>query len=267
MNRNADKPEYVISYDELLEDGVGDCCSRSSSGRVVFCQDGEPGALPVDSAVINRTMFRTSADTTLFEFGHGSRIASEADHTDHIAESGWSVIMHRTLHEVTDAGEIGQLADPARSPVGPGGREITGCGSCPTMSRDGRSAAIGSSPTRPVSGPARLTDTEHFHGIDWSNRDYYGELSGVGGNELVGVTGMVPDNMFMDSFTGPEAELAERALVGGVLLEVGHQVTRLFGGDGAEDVEAGGPPRRAGRGHTPPSTATTTMTASDRTGA
>ena len=124
MNPNADEPEYVISYDQLLEDVCWRLLSRSSFGRVVFCQDGEPGALPVNCAVSNRSIvFRTSADATFFEFSHGSRIAFEADHTDHIAESGWSVLVRGTLHEVTDAEEIDQLADLPVHPWAPGIRD------------------------------------------------------------------------------------------------------------------------------------------------
>ena len=124
MDQNADEPEYVISYDDLIEDVCWRLLSRSSFGRIVFCQDGEPGALPVNCAVINHTIvFRTSADTTLFELSHGSRIAFEADHTDHIAESGWSVLVRGTLHEVTDAAEIAQFADLPVHPWAPGTRD------------------------------------------------------------------------------------------------------------------------------------------------
>jgi nitroimidazol reductase NimA-like FMN-containing flavoprotein (pyridoxamine 5'-phosphate oxidase superfamily) len=124
MDRNAEDPEYVISYDDLLEDVCWGLLSRSSFGRVIFCQDGEPGALPVNCAVSNRTIvFRTSADATFLEFSHGSRIAFEADHTDHIAESGWSVLVRGTLHEVTDAGEIDVLEDLPVHPWAPGTRD------------------------------------------------------------------------------------------------------------------------------------------------
>ena len=124
MDRNAEKPEYVISYDELVEDVCWGLLSRSTFGRVIFCQDGEPGALPVNCAVSDRTIvFRTSADTTFFELSHGSRVAFEADHTDHIAESGWSVLVRGTLHEVTDAAEIETLAALPVHPWAPGQRD------------------------------------------------------------------------------------------------------------------------------------------------
>jgi uncharacterized protein len=124
MDRNTEGPEYVISYDELLEDVCWRLLARSSFGRVVFCQAGEPGALPVNCAVSNHTIvFRTSADSTFVEFSNGSRIAFEADHTDHIAESGWSVLVRGTLHEVTDAEEIDRLADLPVHPWAPGTRD------------------------------------------------------------------------------------------------------------------------------------------------
>src|SRR6187431_2750067 len=106
MEMITNEAEYVISYDQLVDDVCWRLLARSSFGRVVFCQDGEPGALPVNSAVADRTIvFRTSADTTFFEFSHGSRVAFEADHTDHIAESGWSVLVRGTLWDVTDGPE------------------------------------------------------------------------------------------------------------------------------------------------------------------
>ena len=106
-------------YDQLVDDVCWRLLARSSFGRVVFCQDGEPGALPVNSAVADRTIvFRTSADTTFFEFSHGSRVAFEADHTDHIAESGWSVLVRGTLHEVTDTGRDRGTGLAPRPPVG-----------------------------------------------------------------------------------------------------------------------------------------------------
>jgi len=78
----------------------------------------------VNCAVTDRTIvFRTSADTTLFEFSHGSRVAFEADHTDHIAESGWSVLVRGTLHEVTDPAEIEALAPLPVHPWAPGTRD------------------------------------------------------------------------------------------------------------------------------------------------
>ena len=115
------EPEYVISYDQLVEDVCWRLLARSSFGRVVFCQDGEPGALPVNCAVVDQTIvFRTSADTTFFELSHGSRVAFEADHTDHVAESGWSVLVRGTLHEVTDTAEIASLASLPVHPWAPG---------------------------------------------------------------------------------------------------------------------------------------------------
>ena len=61
MIPNADEPEYVISYDDLVEDVCWGLLSRTSFGRVIFCEDGEPGALPVNCAVSDHTIvFRTS---------------------------------------------------------------------------------------------------------------------------------------------------------------------------------------------------------------
>jgi nitroimidazol reductase NimA-like FMN-containing flavoprotein (pyridoxamine 5'-phosphate oxidase superfamily) len=124
MENTTNDAQYVITYDQLVDDVCWRLLARSSFGRVVFCQDGEPGALPVNSAVSDETIvFRTSVDTTLFELSHGSRVAFEADHTDHIAESGWSVLVRGTLHEVTDAAEIETLASLPVHPWAPGNRD------------------------------------------------------------------------------------------------------------------------------------------------
>jgi uncharacterized protein len=124
MESNTDEAEYVISYDQLVEDVCWRLLARSSFGRVVFCQDGEPGALPVNCAVIDQTIvFRTSADTTFFDLTHGSRVAFEADHTDHVAESGWSVLARGTLHEVTDVAEIEALSSLPVHAWAPGARD------------------------------------------------------------------------------------------------------------------------------------------------
>ena len=124
MEPTAQDGEYVISYDQLVEDVCWRLLARSSFGRVVYCLDGEPGALPVNCADTERTIvFRTSADATFLELSQGSRVAFEADHTDHIAESGWSVLVRGTLHEVTDAAEIEALEELPVHPWAPGTRD------------------------------------------------------------------------------------------------------------------------------------------------
>ncbi|MGH9135282.1 MAG: pyridoxamine 5'-phosphate oxidase family protein [Ilumatobacteraceae bacterium] len=124
MGSSNHEHEYLVNYDDIVEDVCWRLLARSSFGRVVFCQGGEPGALPVNSGVIDHTIvFRTSSDSTLFELGNGSRVAFEADHTDHSAESGWSVLARGTLQEVTDPIEIEALISMPVHPWAPGKRD------------------------------------------------------------------------------------------------------------------------------------------------
>ena len=50
----ANEAEYVINYDQLVDDVCWRLLARSSFGRVVYCDDGEPGALPVNCAIADQ---------------------------------------------------------------------------------------------------------------------------------------------------------------------------------------------------------------------
>ena len=139
MDHNAEARAYVISDDDLLEEVCWRLVARSTFGRIIFCQEGEPGALPINCAVSNHTIvFRTSVDSTLLEFSDGSKSPSRpTTSTTSRSRDGAFSCVERSR----------RLSRPVRSTCSPiyappiGAQETTGRGSCPTMSRDPRSAA------------------------------------------------------------------------------------------------------------------------------
>ena len=96
--------QYDISVTDLDEDTCWRLLARAAFGRVGFVDsDGEVVVLPVNAGVHDhRVIFRTAAATSLARRGDGSMVAFEADHTDHVAEAGWSVVVRGRLWDVTD---------------------------------------------------------------------------------------------------------------------------------------------------------------------
>ena len=124
MAQDISGPEYVVSITELDEELCWRLLSRAWVGRVAFIEGGAPSALPVNGGVFERhVVFRTGPETTLYALGDGSAVAFEVDHTDRIAESGWSVLVKGTLWEVTDADERTRLAELPVHPWAPGTKD------------------------------------------------------------------------------------------------------------------------------------------------
>ena len=96
--------EYDIAITELDEETCWRLLARAAFGRVGFVDsDGEVVVLPVNAGVHDRrVIFRTAAATSLARRGDGSTVAFEADHTDHVAEAGWSVVVRGQLLDLTD---------------------------------------------------------------------------------------------------------------------------------------------------------------------
>lgn len=98
--------EYEITIEELDEETCWRLLSRSRFGRVGFVANDEIVMLPVNAAVSHgRLVFRTADDTSLAAIRPGSVVGFEADHTDQVAESGWSVLVRGRLHDATGASE------------------------------------------------------------------------------------------------------------------------------------------------------------------
>jgi nitroimidazol reductase NimA-like FMN-containing flavoprotein (pyridoxamine 5'-phosphate oxidase superfamily) len=96
--------DYDISVTELDEETCWRLLSRAGFGRVgLVDSNDELVVLPVNAGVHQRrVVFRTAAGTSLASRGDGAMVAFEADHTDQVAEAGWSVVVRGRLWDVTD---------------------------------------------------------------------------------------------------------------------------------------------------------------------
>lgn len=98
--------------------------SKAGFGRVGFIRDGEPWILPVNSAVVeDGVMFRTARGSMLHLLAPGSVVTFEADGTDRVAESGWSVLVRGRIREIGDQDVIAEAAETGLAPWGPGVRD------------------------------------------------------------------------------------------------------------------------------------------------
>ena len=97
--------QYDIAVAELDEDTCWRLLARASVGRVGFVDaERDLVVLPVNAGVHERrVIFRTADGTSLARHGDGAIVAFEADHTDQVAEAGWSVLVRGRLWDVTDA--------------------------------------------------------------------------------------------------------------------------------------------------------------------
>ncbi len=98
--------EYEITVDELDAEACWRLLSRARFGRVGFVADDAITMLPVNAAVSHRRIvFRTADDTSLAAIRSGSVVAFECDHTDNVAESGWSVLVRGRIHDASGSPE------------------------------------------------------------------------------------------------------------------------------------------------------------------
>jgi hypothetical protein len=95
--------EYDIEMAELDQETCWRLLARAGFGRVGFVDtNDELVVLPVNAAVHDRrVIFRTADGTSLARRGDGAMVAFEADHTDAVAEAGWSVVVRGRLWDVT----------------------------------------------------------------------------------------------------------------------------------------------------------------------
>jgi uncharacterized protein len=107
-----DLNEYVVSMEELDTDLCWRLIARTRFGRIGLVSGDEPAVLPVNCGVLDRQLvFRTDPDTTLGRLADGTTVAFEFDHTDVIAESGWSVLVRGAISVVDDPDELTRLAE------------------------------------------------------------------------------------------------------------------------------------------------------------
>jgi nitroimidazol reductase NimA-like FMN-containing flavoprotein (pyridoxamine 5'-phosphate oxidase superfamily) len=94
-------------------------------GRVGFAAADGIMILPVNFAVIGKTIvFRTAPDTLLAVYADG-RVSVQADHLDGALHAGWSVLVHGHAHKVTDEREVKRLEEGTNlEPWAAGSRDV-----------------------------------------------------------------------------------------------------------------------------------------------
>jgi uncharacterized protein len=79
-------------------------------GRLGFIVDGLPMILPVNYlANADSIVFCTEPGTKLSAVGGGAQVVFEVDDSRPLYHAGWSVVVHGTAHEITDAAELDEL--------------------------------------------------------------------------------------------------------------------------------------------------------------
>lgn len=112
--------EYDIVTHELDEPTCWGLLVRAGLGRIGVVQHGEVVVLPVNAAVVDRhVVFRTNERSSLAATPDGTVVAFEADQTETVAESGWSVLVRGRLRRVTDPHETARLAATGLHPWAP----------------------------------------------------------------------------------------------------------------------------------------------------
>ena len=93
-------------------------------GRVALVHLDQPMVFPVSYALDGRTvLFRTAPGTKLALAGAGTTVAFEVDEASKLFETGTSVVVHGTMHEVTDDAERRRLARIPLRTWAPGDRD------------------------------------------------------------------------------------------------------------------------------------------------
>lgn len=122
-----DAPEpgsYIVTMSELETDVCWRLVSKARFGRVGFIRDGEPWVLPVNCAVVEESVvFRTARGSMLHLLAPNAVVTFEADGTDRVAESGWSVLIRGRVQEISDPDLLARAAETGLRSWGPGLRD------------------------------------------------------------------------------------------------------------------------------------------------
>ena len=102
-----------------------DLLEAGGVGRVGFAAADGIMILPVNFAVMRKTIvFRTAPDTLLAVYADG-RVSFQADHLDEALHAGWSVLVHGHAHKVTDEREVKRLEERTNlEPWAAGSRDV-----------------------------------------------------------------------------------------------------------------------------------------------
>jgi uncharacterized protein len=85
--------------------------ARVDIGRVVWCADGIPVAVPVNVALLDGdAVFTTDRGSKLDAAVHGQVVSLEADGVDRLYHTGWSVLVTGAAELVTDPDDIERIS-------------------------------------------------------------------------------------------------------------------------------------------------------------
>ncbi len=116
--------DHVIEMEEIDEASCWQLVARAGFGRIGVNHGDEVVILPVNVDVIDRrVVFRTKQGSILAEAGGGVAVAFECDHSDRMAESGWSVLVQGRLHDVTGTDEAAGWNELRVRPWAPGSQD------------------------------------------------------------------------------------------------------------------------------------------------
>jgi len=127
-NRESTAPEPVAHERALLTLSPAECfdlLEPGGIGRVGFTSADGIMMLPVNFAVMGRTIiFRTAPDTLLALYAD-AQVGFQVDRLDEALHEGWSVLVHGHAHKVTDEREVKQLEDGTHlEPWAGGARDV-----------------------------------------------------------------------------------------------------------------------------------------------
>lgn len=126
---SAHKMVAVTRFDEhgLIRMGDEECwhfLARHYLGRICLIHLDNPMVFPVNYALEGRAVvFRTAPGTKLSLSATGTRVAFEVDEATELFETGTSVVVHGTMHEITDRDEIERLRSLPLRTWAPGDRD------------------------------------------------------------------------------------------------------------------------------------------------
>jgi nitroimidazol reductase NimA-like FMN-containing flavoprotein (pyridoxamine 5'-phosphate oxidase superfamily) len=93
--------DFISKMEEVDEATCWAMLIGRGVGRIGFAGDGRLHIRPVNFAVVNRSVvFRTTEQSLLGRQIDGAEVVFEVDHTEEVAESGWSVVVNGNMYKV-----------------------------------------------------------------------------------------------------------------------------------------------------------------------
>jgi nitroimidazol reductase NimA-like FMN-containing flavoprotein (pyridoxamine 5'-phosphate oxidase superfamily) len=109
---------------ELTEDECLELLATRQVGRLAYCDQDGPLAVPVNYVIHNgMVLFRTSPHTSLGQHAPGAAVAFEVDEIDDFTQSGWSVLV-RGPAEYVDPDDLPATAESRPTPWAQGVRTL-----------------------------------------------------------------------------------------------------------------------------------------------